>query len=94
MFDWGLARNTDPKTSHDAAKSIDASRLEQIVLGAFKTAQDGLTQDELGDTLPNIPLNTLTPRIAPLIRKGYLEVSGRRLGRSGRHQRVVRFVHD
>jgi hypothetical protein len=94
MFDWGLARKSDPQTSHDAAKSIDASRLEQIVLGAFKRAQDGLTQDELSDALPNFPLNTLTPRVAPLIRKGFLEVSGRRPGRSGRGQRVVRFVHD
>ena len=27
----GLARNTDPDTSHDAAESIDTTALEQIV---------------------------------------------------------------
>ena len=92
MFDWGLARNTDPATSHDAAESIDATRLEMIVLEEFKKAPKGLTAEELSDRLPGIPLNTLTPRLAPLKNKGYLQPTGKRKARSGRFQRVLEWV--
>lgn len=88
----GLARNTDPQTSHDAAASVNTTRLEAIVLEAYRASPRGLTQDELADKLPNIPLNTLSPRLAPLIRKGWLRVDGKRLGKSRKNQRVLKFV--
>lgn len=91
LYNWP-ARVTDPETSHDAAKSLETSRLEAIVLDTFKTAPNGLTQDELGDRMPAFTLNTITPRLAPLVRKGFLRVVGKRPGRSGRNQRVLKYV--
>lgn len=89
----GLARTTDPETSHEAAET-DVTRLQMIVLREFQHAKNGLTAEELSDRLPNIPLNTITPRIAPLVRKGYLIPTGKRMARSGRNQRVLEWVDD
>ena len=92
-MNWpALARSTDPETSHDAAASIDANRLELIVLEEFRGAKKGLTAEELSKRLPGLPLNTITPRIAPLVRKGYLIPTGRRKVSSGRFQRVLEWV--
>jgi hypothetical protein len=92
-MNWpGLARHTDPDTSHESAASINASRIEMIVLEEFKGAAKGLTADELAKRLPGLPLNTITPRIAPLVRKGYLMPTGRRKASSGRSQRVLEYV--
>ena len=93
-FDWSnpLARNTDPETSHEAAKTVSTTQLETIVLNVFMKAPNGLTADELSDRLPTYPLNSITPRIAPLIRKGFLFASGKRKGKSGKSQRVVYYA--
>jgi len=94
-MNWpGLARSTDPQTSHKAADSIDANRLEMIVLEEFKGAKKGLTAEELSRRLPGLPLNSITPRIAPLVRKGYLIPTGRRKVSSGRSQRVLEYIND
>ena len=90
----GLARNTDPITSHEAAASVKTSPLQSIILEVFRANPRGLTQDELADKLPNIPLNTLSPRLAPLVRKGLLQPIGKRLGKSRKNQRVLGFVHE
>lgn len=94
MNPWGLARNTDPQTSHQAAHSIDASRLELIILEEIKKAPNGLTAEELGDRLPGIALNSITPRIAQMTRKGFIWACGVRRARSGRNQRVLRWVDE
>lgn len=92
-MNWpGLARSTDPDTSHESAASVDANRLEMIVLEEFKGAKKGLTAEELSRRLPGLPLNSITPRIAPLVRKGYLMPTGRRKASSGRSQRVLEWV--
>lgn len=92
-MNWpGLARSTDPDTSHESAASVDANRLEMIVLEEFKGAKKGLTAEELSRRLPGLPLNSITPRIAPLVRKGYLIPTGRRKVSSGRSQRVLEWV--
>ena len=92
-MNWrGLARHTDPDTSHESAASVDANRLEMIVLEEFKGAKKGLTAEELSRRLPGLPLNSITPRIAPLVRKGYLIPTGRRKVSSGRSQRVLEWV--
>jgi len=94
-MNWpGLARHTDPDTSHEAAASIDANRMEMIVLEEFMSAKNGLTAEELSDRLPGLPLNSITPRIAPLVRKGYLIPTGRRKFSSGRSQPVLEYIND
>lgn len=93
MFETGLARKTDPDTAKEAAGSINATRVERIVLEAFWRSEDGLTAEELA-LLTRLPLNTVTPRIAPLVRKGYLIPVGKRKSSSGRNQRVHKWISD
>jgi len=77
----GLARRTDPETSKAAAKSVDATELESLVYGALATPR---TAHELAEVL-DLPLNTVSPRTAPLRAKGLIKDSGaRREGPSGR----------
>jgi Fic family protein len=44
--------------------------------------------------LTRLPLNTVTPRIAPLVRKGYIIPIGKRKSSSGRNQRVHKWISD
>lgn len=91
--DHGLARTDDPDTSHEAAASINATRIERIVLEAFWKSPSGLIAEEVS-LLTRLPLNTVTPRIAPLERKGYIIPTGKRKGSSGRNQRVYKWISD
>jgi hypothetical protein len=64
----GSARNTDPDTSHLAAKKVDVTKLEQQVIDAVR--QHGpITAYEVADVL-GIPLPSITPRFSPLEAKG------------------------
>ena len=86
-----LFRKTDPETSKEAAESVPVARLEKIVYEAIKAAPNGLTAEEIFQALPGIRLNSVTPRIAPLIKKGYIYDTGeRRRSSSGRSQRVLK----
>ena len=79
----GASRTNDPETSRDAAR--DVSRLEGEVYAALRTPQ---TAEEVAAALGR-PLQSITPRIAPLRRKGFIFDTGiRRPGASGR-SRIV-----
>lgn len=71
--DHALARRTDPHTSHRAAHELDArlKGLQLIVCDAFRGKPEGLTNQELCDAT-GLDWNTCTPRVKPLIDKGYL----------------------
>lgn len=86
-----LARTHDPLTSHTAAASIDATRLEAIILDAITQAGEyGMTQDELLLMFPTLSYSSVTARPAALKRKGLIVDSGMfRNGRSGRKQSVL-----
>lgn len=86
-----LARTHDPLTSHEAAASIDATRLEQMVLECIESkGQHGATQDELLLAFPEFSYSSITARPAALKRKGLIIDSGDyRCGRSGRKQSVL-----
>jgi len=80
----GRARHTDPDTSREAAESVDATRLQSLVLGALKSAgPSGLTTEELSERL-NLSLVTVSPRLSPMEKKGLVARAGRRPNRSGR----------
>lgn len=84
----GAARNTDPQTSHEAAASVDATRLEAKVLAAINVAIDGLTSTEAAQVL-NIPPWSISPRFRPLARKGLIHDTGMtRIGATGRRHIV------
>jgi predicted transcriptional regulator len=74
------ARASDPDTSQDSAEEVQgekANRLEQVVVEALKNHPNGLTNHGLV-AVTGIDWNTITPRIAPLKRKGLVIDSGQR----------------
>lgn len=84
------ARAVDPETSHEAAASLgDVTELQSRVLESIRgSGETGLTAFELAERL-GLQLNTVSPRTAPLVRKGLVVDSGkRRRGPSGRKSTV------
>lgn len=82
------ARRSDPSTSKASAASISAATLTSLetrVLEACRAAGErGLTTIELAEQL-HMDRVTVSPRIAPLVKKGMLRDSGlQRMGPSGR----------
>lgn len=73
----GGARRTDPETSHEAARSVDVVTLEKLVLKALKVRP--MTTKELGVFL-NLSHITVSPRIAPLRRRGLVRSTGEKRG--------------
>jgi hypothetical protein len=87
----GGARKSDPDTSYEAAQSVDATELERIVYNVIKSFPKGCTSDEIMGVLPHYGVQTISPRYAPLLRKGFIVDTGeRRKARSGRSQRVMK----
>jgi hypothetical protein len=87
----GGVRYTDPETSHEAAGSIDTTALEHIVYEVIKQFPNGCIGDDVVKMLPQFGIQTISPRYAPLIRKGWVIDTGeKRKARSGRSQRVMK----
>jgi DNA-binding MarR family transcriptional regulator len=88
-----LSRTLDPRTSHDAAYSIDTTRLEELVYETIRKAGPrGTISDEVRRALAHRDLSysSVTARYAALKEKGLVEYSGhKRPGKSGRGQNVM-----
>ena len=92
-----MARTHDPKTSWEAAESVDTSRLEKIVLSSIKAhGKIGATHDEVWSHLikshrhSTFREGSITPRYATLERKGLIIRNGdTRKGSAGRSQLVM-----
>jgi hypothetical protein len=90
-----LVRKEDPQTSHDAAKSVDTTSMEQIVYGVIADYPYGCIQDEVLAHLSSYPYSTVTARFRALLDKGYIVDTGlTRPGKSGRKQRVLMIVES
>lgn len=64
-----LARKTDPETSKEAARRVDTSNVETLVLLAVqRTGKRGATTKELEKSL-GVDRVTISPRMKPLARK-------------------------
>lgn len=88
-----MARNTDPDTSHEAAEKVDTARLERMVYEVICMYPSGCTSDQIMKHFPNHGVQTISPRYAPLLRKGLIYDTGdRRPGILGRRQRVLKKV--
>jgi len=88
-----MVRSSDPITSIEAAEQVDSTKLESMVYEAIAKHPNGLTSDEIMLYFPNHGVQTISPRYAPLIRKGLIEDSGeKRKGKSGKFQRVLKVV--
>lgn len=88
-----LARAEDPDTSHQAAQEVDTAELERIVYEVIASCPHGCIADDVENRLPQFRSHSITPRFAPLLRKGLIYDTGeRRRASSGRSQRVVKAV--
>ena len=87
-----LVRRNAVETSVVAAKDLDTSKMEQIVLDCVaKFGEVGCTQDQVLDQLREFSYSSVTARFSSLMRKGYIIDTGeRREGKSGRQQRVIK----
>jgi len=88
-----LVRTTDPDTSMDAAEKIDSTTLEQQVYEVIAMYPNGCISDEILEHFPDRGVQTISPRYAPLIRKGFIEDTGeRRKSITGHSQRVLKAI--
>ena len=88
-----LVRKEDPDTSKDAAEKVDSTKLEQMVYEAIAKYPNGCIADDVMTHFPSHGIQTISPRYAPLIRKGFIEDTGeRRKSSTGRSQRVMKVI--
>jgi hypothetical protein len=68
-----LTRREDPATSHAAGQRVNTTKLEQVVLDAIRGfGVRGCISDDVLRALPTLRYNSVTPRYAALIEKGYV----------------------
>ena len=77
----GLARRSDPATSHIAALTVDANRLEKVVLSSLLEHRFGLTVKEIAAET-GIDKWSISPRMSPLEKKGLIHRTEKRRDRS------------
>lgn len=78
MEEHGLARNTDPQTSKDAAMAVNIGNLEGLILVNLRTFQiRGMTTSEIAQR-SNTPRDSLSPRMKGLVAKKLIVDSGER----------------
>ena len=88
-----LVRNDSSSTSIEAAKSLDTSRLEELVYKTISSFEDGCIQDDVLSVLNYLPYSSVTARFAALKRKGLIKVGDeKRKGKSGKNQSVMRIT--
>ena len=88
-----MVRKEDPDTSKGAAEKVDSTKLEQMVYEAIAKYPDGCIADDVMTHFPSHGIQTISPRYAPLIRKGFIEDTGeRRKSSTGRSQRVMKAI--
>jgi len=88
-----MVRTTDPDTSMNAAEKVDSTKLEQQVYEVIAKYPDGCIAEEVMSHFPNHGIQTISPRYAPLIRKGFIEDTGeRRRASTGHTQRVMKVI--
>ena len=85
-----LVRKEDPTTSHEAAQVVDTTKLEQMVYEAIKGFPEGCISDQVLELFPQYPYSSITGRYKALLDKGFIEIVGVKVGRSGRKQRLMR----
>jgi len=83
-----LHRKDSPETSVEAAQGVDTKRMEQMVYEAIKCFPDGCISDEILEMYPNYPYSSITARYRSLLDKGYIEIIGTRVGRSGKNKEL------
>ena len=85
-----LVRKEDPTTSHEAALTVDTNKLENMVYEAIKGFPEGCISDQVLELFPQYPYSSITARYKSLLDKGFIEITGVKVGRSGRKQRIMK----
>ena len=85
-----LVRKEDPTTSHQAAQGVDSAKIENMVYEAIKGFPDGCISDQVLELFPQYPYSSITARYKSLLDKGFIEITGVKVGRSGRKQRIMK----
>lgn len=85
-----LVRKEDPVTSHEAAQAVDTTKLESLVYEAIKGFPEGCISDQVLELFPQYPYSSITARYKSLLDKGFIEIVGVKVGRSGRKQRLMK----
>jgi len=89
----GLARDTDPDTSHEAAEKLDASRLCGTIYGIVaKYGERGCIGEQVVQALPHLRPQSITPRFSQMIALGMLEDTLERRVASSGYLQIVRRV--
>lgn len=88
----GLARNTDPITSHEAAVSVKTNRLEQLVVDYLLAYGNSITEQICVGL--HLPWKTVSPRLRPLCKKGKVYEAGYAIASTGRRVIVWGAVED
>jgi hypothetical protein len=88
-----LHRKDSPETSVGAAHSVDTTKLENMVYEAIKGFPDGCISDQILEMYPDYPYSSITARYRSLLDKGYIEIIGTRVGRSGKKQRIMKAIN-
>ena len=84
------ARRGDPETSDLAAQSLRRTKQEEKAYQCFLEHRNGLTARQLADAMGLEEMGSASPRVAPLVRKGFVRFSGKyALGPSGRKRRIM-----
>jgi hypothetical protein len=88
-----MVRKDDPDTSMDAAEKVDSTTLERQVYEVIAKHPDGCIAEEVMSHFPNHGVQTISPRFAPLLRKGLIKDTGeRRKASTGHSQRVLKAI--
>lgn len=88
-----MARKKDPDTSKKAAEKVDSATLERMVYEVIARHPNGCISDDVIRALPGYGVQTLSPRYAPLLKKGFIVDTGeRRVAKSGVKQRVMKAI--
>jgi|SRR5215471_16395912 len=70
----GRARRSDPQTAKDAGEGVNAARLEQAVIVALIKGGP-MTTFQIAEAV-GVHWNSISPRLAPLEKRGYVERTG------------------
>lgn len=100
MFPWdepqeGLARNDDPDTSHLAAAGVEATQLMGKIYRVMERyGGEGCVADDVFNALPNIDVQSLSPRFRQMYNRGMIEITGekRKGSRHNNLQQVRRIM--
>jgi hypothetical protein len=87
-----LHRKDSPQTSIEAAQALDTKKLESMVYEAIKGFPDGCISDQVLEMYPDYPYSSITGRYRALLDKGFIEIIGTRVGRSGKKQRIMKAI--